>query len=159
MGEWQSNIKDKQTNKNPWQVTSCLEREREDWRIRKRINRTALSNNGRHTLLPPCFYLSSILVCSLLPLLLLLHQPLCFDSALYLYFKWLNYTGSRGENYGCFPLFLSTGTPWPLPGSNNSPFFLLLLLLLLLHPLSPGPLSLSTCPIFPPLPPSAHFSR
>lgn len=48
-------------------------------------------------------------------------QPLCFDSALYLYFKWLNYAGSCRENYGCFPLFLSAGTPWPLRGSNNSP--------------------------------------
>ena len=27
-GGWQSNIKDKQTNKNPWQVTSCFSRGR-----------------------------------------------------------------------------------------------------------------------------------
>lgn len=115
MRGWQSNIKDKQTNTNLWQETSCLERE--DWQM-KRINRQALSNNGRHTLLPPCFYLSSILLCSHL---LLVYKPLCFDSALYLYFKWLNYMGSRGENYGCFSLFLSTGTSWPLPGSSNPP--------------------------------------
>lgn len=55
-------------------------------------------------------------------------QPLCFDSTLYLYFKWLNYIGSCGENYGCFPLFLSLlwdsmtlpchqSTP-PLPSTN-----------------------------------------
>lgn len=56
------------------------------------------------------------------PLLLpMLNKALCCDSALYLYFKWLNYKGSRGENYGCFPLFFPTGTRWPLPGSNNQP--------------------------------------
>lgn len=37
-------------------------------------------------------------------------EPVCFDSALYLYFKWLNYMESCSENYGCFPLFLSAGT-------------------------------------------------
>lgn len=114
---WEKEYHNKQTKKNLWQVTSCLERE--DW-LMKRINRSTLSYNSRHACLTPCFFylLSSIFLCSLL---LLLHKPLCFDSVLYLYFKRLNYTGSRGENYGCFPLFLPTGTPWPLPGSINPP--------------------------------------
>lgn len=114
---WEKEYHNKQTKKNLWQVTSCLERE--DWMM-KRINRSTLSYNSRHACLTPCFFylLSSIFLCSLL---LLLHKPLCFDSVLYLYFKRLNYTGSRGENYGCFPLFLPTGTPWPLPGSINPP--------------------------------------
>lgn len=29
--------------------------------------------------------------------------------------------GSCSENYGCFPLFLSAGTWWPLQGSNKPP--------------------------------------
>lgn len=61
MGGWKSSIKDKQ--KNVWQVTSFLEIE--DWQM-KRINRPVLSNNRRHALLPPCFYLSFILLFSLL---------------------------------------------------------------------------------------------
>lgn len=48
-------------------------------------------------------------------------EPVCFDSALYLYFKWLNYVESCSENYGCFPLFLSAGTQWPHQGSNKAP--------------------------------------
>lgn len=63
-------------------------------------------------------------------------ELVCFDSALYLYFKWLNYTGSCSENYGCFLLFLSAGTWWPLQGSNKPP------------PPFPIHLFLSTCVFF-----------
>lgn len=81
-------------------------------------------------------------------------QPLCFDSTLYLYFKWLNYIGSCGENYGCFPLFLALLWDSMTPPCHQSPPTSSL------HPsLLP---SLPTCPfllllLFPPSSENVHF--
>lgn len=147
-GWYKSSITNNNNKKNLCQVTSCLEKE--DWQM-KEINRPALSHNRRHTRLPPCFFFFFTLLPFYFAGLLLLYKPLCFDSALYLYFKWLNYTGSRGENYGCFPLFLSTGTLWPLPGSNNPPSSLSFL-----HPSLLASLSLHLS-YLPPLPQSPIF--
>ena len=71
----------------------------------KEDDRQSFSSSRRPTLLPPAFIPCFFLFSHLCPPPLF--PALCFDSALYLYFKWLNYTESCGENYGCFPLFFS----------------------------------------------------